>query len=173
MSVPTEADLNVSLEPHLLDTLSEVASLLPGELSIELRQTLERVRPGSQDASRAAATSSVYTGPLISYALLSRISQWTRGAHGQQALAEHGLEPSRYNMVSLLAGTRTSPERKFPAASAPPVDSASKELSDRRAVTALLNALLSIVGAGVAVWWAADTLRWKDEWVSRSNLAER
>lgn len=71
-------------------------------------------------------------------------------------------------MVSLLAGTRTSPDKRFPdvAPALSEAQNARKDLNDRRAVTALLNALLSIAGSGVAVWWAADKLRWRNEWVS-------
>ena len=74
-------------------------------------------------------------------------------------------------MVALLAGTRTSPERVFPPVDPSltlqndPLEIRRRELSDRRAVTALLNALLSIAGAGVATWWAADRLGWRNEWV--------
>ncbi|PSS31030.1 hypothetical protein PHLCEN_2v2443 [Hermanssonia centrifuga] len=72
-------------------------------------------------------------------------------------------------MVALLAGTRTSPERKFPSHAPLVTDGqaeAGRELNDRRAVTAVLNALLSIFGSGAATWWAAEKLYWKDEWCS-------
>lgn len=76
-------------------------------------------------------------------------------------------------MIALLAGTRTSPERKFPAGSpvtrldgrALSIEDVKRNLDDRRAVTAVLNALLSILGSGAATWWAAERLAWKDEWV--------
>ena len=72
-------------------------------------------------------------------------------------------------MLALLAGTRTSPGRRFPAtdpgATPDPQAARRRELSDRRAVTALANALLSVGGAGVATWWAADRLHWRNEWV--------
>lgn len=70
-------------------------------------------------------------------------------------------------MVALLAGTRTSPEKSFPHMPVKPEASeeARRELNDRRAVTAVLNALLSVIGSGVATWWAADKLGWKQEWV--------
>lgn len=71
-------------------------------------------------------------------------------------------------MLALLAGTTTSPERKYPSVPPPSLDrqaSRRRELGDRRAVSAVLNALLSIAGAGVATWWAAGRLAWRDEWV--------
>ncbi len=72
-------------------------------------------------------------------------------------------------MVALLAGTRTSPERKFPSmpVSTGEGDEAARkrELGDRRAVTAVFNVLLSILGSGLATWWAAGRLAWRDEWV--------
>jgi len=71
-------------------------------------------------------------------------------------------------MVSLLAGTRTSPEKNFPKSgmtdTVDPEQEAERDRNDRRAISALLNALLSIIGSGVAVWWAADRLHWKAEW---------
>ena len=69
-------------------------------------------------------------------------------------------------MVALLAGTKTSPERKFP--DVPRVsqdDESQRARNDRRAIVALLNALLSVIGSGVATWWAAQHLSWENEWV--------
>jgi len=66
-------------------------------------------------------------------------------------------------MIALLAGTTTSPERKFPAYIPPdPHADQKREYQDRKAVTALLNALLSIIGSGAATWWAAEG--WRPEW---------
>lgn len=77
-------------------------------------------------------------------------------------------------MIALLAGTQTSPERKFPAYVARSDDADGRfSYSDRRAVTNVLNALLSIGGAGAATWWAAGRLAWKDQWVCSHVSVDR
>jgi hypothetical protein len=70
-------------------------------------------------------------------------------------------------MVALLAGARTSPDKKFPALPRVPTRSegAAREISDRRAIVAVLNAILSVICTGAAVWWAAQRTGWRDEWV--------
>lgn len=160
----TKSDINVSLEPHLIEQLQPLLPILPQKLHGELASVLSN--------SDAGSSSEAETLRVIPYSLVFSISIWTRSTSGQSAL--EGLSPSlhstAYTMVSLLAGTRTSPERKFPehsmTAVVDPEQEARRNRSDRRAVTALLNALLSILGSGVATWWAADRLHWKDEWVS-------
>jgi hypothetical protein len=70
-------------------------------------------------------------------------------------------------MIALLAGSVTSPERKFPAYTPDksPEEAAALKKAERQAITSLLNALLSIVGSGFAAWWAAGKTGWKNEWV--------
>lgn len=151
---PTDRDLNISLEPHLADTLRPLLLLLPPELASQLTPV---VLPSE--------------GPLpntISYSLLGTISAWARSPNGEESLAAHDppLRPADYSMIALLAGTRTSPERRFPAHVARGDDAEGrKAYSDRRAVTDVFNALLSIGSSGAATWWAAGRLAWKDEWV--------
>ncbi|KAI0731288.1 hypothetical protein C8Q76DRAFT_599139, partial [Earliella scabrosa] len=149
--------LNVSLEDHLVDALRPLRALLPEALAAELSHVLDNAS----------------TPPTIPYALLTAISHWSRSSPGQRALASHAppLRVQDYSIVALLAGTRTSPERKFPRTSTPNhlLDLSSqsaqrRELGDRRAVTAVLNALLSVLGSGFATWWAADRLAWRNEW---------
>ncbi|KAI0766569.1 hypothetical protein BD413DRAFT_446378, partial [Trametes elegans] len=141
------ARLAVSFEDHLADALRPLRPLLPDPVSGQFR--------------------------TIPYALLSSISKWTRTPEGAQALARHDppLHAADYTMVALLAGTRTEPDRRFPDLPVPHAGSSAdaysttrRDASDRRAVTAVLNALLSIAGAGLATWWAADRLAWKNEW---------
>ncbi|KAH8093305.1 hypothetical protein BXZ70DRAFT_909270 [Cristinia sonorae] len=150
-------NLNVSLETHLAELLQPLLPVLPKPLHDDLAAVLQR------STSRA-------TPPTVPYSLLSSISTWTRSPSGQSILSgvSPPLQPSAYTMVSLLAGTRTSPERKFPdkdiVAAVDPEQEAQRDRSDRRAIAALLNALLSIIGSGVATWWAADRLGWKPEW---------
>ncbi|KAL4246240.1 hypothetical protein ABKN59_009231 [Abortiporus biennis] len=158
--------LTISLEPHLVTTLRPLTSLLPDELALQLRDFLARINP---ETEQEKSTSHVF--PTVPYDLLHKISIWTRSDVGKAALESHNppLDPHSYSMIALLAGTRTSPERKFPlslSASQDQEAEAKREKSDRRAVTALLNALLSILGSGFATWWAAERLFWKDEWVS-------
>ncbi|KAI0825853.1 hypothetical protein BC629DRAFT_1275981 [Irpex lacteus] len=161
------AELNVSLEPHLAEALAPLQELLPESYRSQLRAALSHGISKPQEADSLAQSDAM---PVISYALLSSISTWTRSAEGLAALQGHSppLQPSDYSMIALLAGTRTAPDRKFPAEFAPlarndePVHRS--EMDDRRAITALLNALLSILGSGAATWWAADRLRWQNEW---------
>lgn len=146
--------LDISLEPHLDDRLRPLVPLLPEPLASQLRPLL-------QDS---------LSSRTIPYELLSSISQWARSETGEFALQAHAppLRPQDYAMISLLAGTRSSPDRSLPAPlkdRSDPQYLRRRELSDRRAITALVNALLSIGGAGAATWWAADRLAWKDEWV--------
>lgn len=172
-TMSTASDVNISLEPHLAETLEPLVSILPDNLCTELSAVLGAASPSSRSPPATTPPPSprnaAYSRPLIRHSLLSAISTWTRTAEGRAALAAHEppLEPNSYAMVALLAGTRTSPEKKFPdvPVTIPGAD-ARKELNDRRAVTAVLNALLSIFGAGAATWWAAGRLGWRDEWVS-------
>ncbi|CCM05402.1 uncharacterized protein FIBRA_07618 [Fibroporia radiculosa] len=158
MSAPTTRStesLDISLEPHLLDTLRPLSSVLPPELAARLQ-------------SYIAEESRLSTFPAVPYALLSSISAWSRSSEGERALRAHvpALQQSDYTMIALLAGTRTSPGRKFPPmpVSSSQSEDARRKVNDRRAITAILNALLSIIGSGVATWWAAGRLDWKDEW---------
>ncbi|KAI0644174.1 hypothetical protein C8Q79DRAFT_873152, partial [Trametes meyenii] len=169
--------LTVSLEEHLADALRPLLPLLPEALSADLNRALNAPHSDpNSDVSPGPPSSSGSSSPppavrTIPYQLLSTISKWSRTPAGAQVLASHEppLAAQDYAMVALLAGTRTSPDRKFPSAPSgtnadTPAAAQKRELSDRRAVTAVLNALLSIGGAGVATFWAAGRLAWKDEW---------
>lgn len=70
-------------------------------------------------------------------------------------------------MIALLAGSMTSPERKFPDYVPPkePEVLEAERLKERKTITALVNSLLSIVGAGFATYWAAAMTGWRNEWV--------
>ncbi|KAF7308698.1 hypothetical protein HMN09_00719300 [Mycena chlorophos] len=143
--------LNISLEVHLQDILTPLLPILPPQLANDLA-------PYVQNPSTAPAT--------IPYALLLSISQWSRSTDGAAALEAGSLEAQSYTMISLLAGTTTSPERKFPGYVPPedPEEVAAARKAERKAITTLLNALLSIFGCGFAAWWAADKTGWKHEW---------
>ncbi|KAI0060980.1 hypothetical protein BV25DRAFT_1870951 [Artomyces pyxidatus] len=154
------SDLHVSLEPHLVDTLRSLRPLLPHELSVQLA-------PFVADAYDATDAPSPST-PSIPYTLLLSISKWSRTPEGTAALAAQtpARDPGAYAMVALLAGARTSPNRKFPPhmPRADPGLEAQRDISDRRAIVAVLNAFLSVGCAGAATWWAARHTGWKDEW---------
>ncbi|KAI0820361.1 hypothetical protein BC628DRAFT_1413163 [Trametes gibbosa] len=166
------ATLAVSLEDHLLHALRPLPPLLPSPLAAQLDSALRpsaSVPPSAESAvGSEAARRSLRTIP---YDLLAAISKWARSSAGKQALTSHEppLLPADYTMVALLAGTRTSPDRKFPSVPMPGTASdtqaaSRRELSDRRAVTAVINALLTIGGSAAAAFYASGRLAWRDEW---------
>ncbi|KAI0350671.1 hypothetical protein OH77DRAFT_1430663 [Trametes cingulata] len=167
--------LTVSLEKHLADTLRPLLPLLPEQLAAQLNSVLDaasHISPTQLTHTPAPAQAASFPVRTIPYDLLAAISKWSRTVEGERALARHEppLRAQDYSIVALLAGTRTSPDRSFPPAptSGTAADSQAahrRELGDRRAVTAVLNALLSIGGAALATFWAAGRLAWKDEWV--------
>ncbi|KAG6910233.1 hypothetical protein DXG01_012368 [Tephrocybe rancida] len=151
---PTD-DLNISLESHLVDSLRYLQAVLSKDLADTLSSYITSSPPPT----------------TIPYSVLRSVSQWAQTT-GREALRLHSppLDPHAYTMIALLAGTVTSPERNF-GTYVPPQDPEELEAAksaERKSITALLNALLSILGSGFAVWWAADKLRWKNEWVRRT-----
>lgn len=148
MSDSTTTTTTISLPPHLVSTLEAVLDILPEELRIALSIPLkEQVE--------------------ISYSTLLNISQWSRTAEARKEISKKQLDANDYTMISLLAGTITSPLSKLPQYIPPPdpSETAKKDLSDRRAIIALVNSLFSIAGAGYAGWWASQHAGWRDEWV--------
>ncbi|KAJ7281930.1 hypothetical protein C8J57DRAFT_1056468 [Mycena rebaudengoi] len=141
--------LNISLEPHLIAALAPLSPLLPSELASQLAPYISEPRPST-----------------IPYPVLQALSQWSRTPAGRDALDSVSLEQQSYSMIALLAGSVTSPERKFPAYTPDksPEEAAALKKAERQAITSLLNALLSIVGSGFAAWWAAGKTGWKNEW---------
>lgn len=147
--------LNVSLEPHLVSTLKSVRNVLPDELKAEL---------------------SIYVAQppkaIIPHRLLQRVSEWTRTDVGMKKLRSKSLKSEDYGMISLLAGTTTSPEKNF-GEYAPPAEPevvAANRARERKAITALVNSVFSVIGAGFAAWWGADKTGWKNEYVRRLCL---
>jgi len=138
--------LTVSLEPHLVDALTPLLPLLPLNLSNELSQQLNK--------------------PEIRYGLVAEISRWCRSDEGGAALQVRNMHPTSYSTVSLLAGTTTSPSSRLPppTAAESPEQKSLREWNDRKALTAVLNGLLSVGCSGGAAWWAADKSGWRDEW---------
>ena len=161
-SMDMNHELNISLGPHLQETLGHVSILLPEPLSDQLQPYLN-VQNSLQTVK-----------PTIPYSLLQSISRWSRTAPGLATLksCEPALSPHDYTMIALLAGSTTSPERKFPAYIPPdPHAERKREHKDRKAITAVLNALLSVIGSGAATWWAADRTGWRPEWVRAPYFA--
>lgn len=144
--------LNISLEDHLVDTLRPLQQRLPDDLAQELAPYLSTSPPSA-----------------IPYNLLFSISRWTRSDIGLDALHTQTppLDPQSYSMVSLLAGSITSPERFFGSYTSPrdPAEVQAEKNRERKSITALLNAILSIVGSAFATWWAAEKIGWRNEWV--------
>jgi TMEM199 family protein len=147
--LPMADDLNISLTDNLYAHLQPLPAWVAPSLANQLSPFLTTPSP-----------------PTIPYSILSSISRWSRSSSFPPS-----LESKDYTMVTLLAGTTTSPERHFPAY-IPKVDveEARRARDDRKAITALLNGLLSIGGAGVATWWIAEGRGWKDEWVGVLNI---
>ncbi|KAJ8469817.1 hypothetical protein ONZ45_g16762 [Pleurotus djamor] len=69
-------------------------------------------------------------------------------------------------MISLLAGTTTSPDKKFPAYTPPedPLLGALRQKRERKAITTVINGVVSVLGTGIGVWWISDKTGFKDEW---------
>lgn len=176
MSAHTQSPVLVSLPSHLYSTLLPLVPILPSSLSSKLdsilseREYIERRSASLEQLPQDDTEDAANAQHTIPYSLLQSISAWTRSADGSEALTRAGLVPSSYGIVSLLAGTQTQMRGPPPITSSSVTFSTTAEVGlgkeDRRAIVALMNALLSIVGSGVAGWWAAGGLRWQDEWVS-------
>lgn len=150
-STPTLERLNLSLEPHLVDALRPISPIISSELAESLRPYVSSTPPAT-----------------IPYSIVASISQWARTT-GRETLSSQSppLDPQTYSMISLLAGTTTSPERKYGEYTPvkEPEELEAEKMRERKTITALVNALLSVLGSGFAAWWAADKTGWKDEWV--------
>jgi len=152
--------LNVSLEPHLREALAALLQVLPEETSHQL-------------ASCLLSETNAIVGPLIPYELILNISRWCQTTDGMAALraCSPPLDSQSYTMVSLLAGTRTSPEKHFPPYTAKdPEEDQRLQTRDRKAIATLVNAVLSVVGTGVATWWASEYTRMQLEWVCELSI---
>ena len=149
--------LNVSLEPHLRDVLAALLHVLPEETSQQLAPCL-------------SSETSTTVVQVIPYELILKISRWCRTADGRAALqaCSPPLDPQSYTMISLLAGTRTSPEKHFPPYAAKDPEEDQRLLTkDRKAIATLVNAVLSVITTGVATWWASGHTGMRLEWVCR------
>ena len=149
--------LNVSLEPHLQDALASIQDLTPPKLADDLAPYLASERDPT-------------TVGVIPYTILQKVSRWSQTSEGTKILqgCSPQLDPQSYTMISLLAGTRTSPEKHFPPyIPSDPLEERRRAIDDRKAISTVMNAILSVVGTGAATWWASDRTGLKLEWVSR------
>ncbi|KAF8557776.1 hypothetical protein OG21DRAFT_1456936 [Imleria badia] len=154
------ATLNVSLEPHLRDALVVLLRILPEETSQQL-------------TSRLSSEEKTAVVPVIPYELILKISRWCQTTNGKAALqaCSPPLDPQSYMMVSLLAGTRTSPEKHFPPyAAKDPEEDQRLQTKNKKAIATLVNAVLSVVGTGVATWFASEHTRMRLEWRALSAV---
>ncbi|KAF8920776.1 hypothetical protein CPB85DRAFT_1428824 [Mucidula mucida] len=142
MASVTAPNVNISFEPHLADILVPLRSVLPGELA------------GQLDAHHPLRVPSVDI-PMGS------IPDRLVGMKGSPL-----LDPKDYSMIALLAGTVTSPERKFGSYQPPPDPEviAAQNNEERKQITTLVNALLSVGGSAFAALWASQHTGWKYEW---------
>jgi len=161
---------NVSFTHDLADRLEPLKRILPPNLAT----LIPSLPPSRSPPTTAAPLDPVTTSALtVPYSLLHSISKWTRTEEGAVALSANSLNPRSYEMVSLLAGSITSPERKFPphkTGNNDPLADARREINDRKAVVTLINALLSIGGSGAATWYATGVVGWRNEWVRIHSL---
>jgi len=162
--------MNVSFTHDLADRLEPLKRILPPHLAVPIPS----LPPSPSPPTTAAPSNSVTTStPIVPYSLLYSISKWTRTEEGAVALSANSLNPRSYEMVSLLAGSITSPERRFPphkTENNDPLADARREINDRKAVVTLINALLSIGGSGAAIWYATGVAGWRNEWVRIHSL---
>jgi len=138
----------VSLPQHLRSKLEPLPDILTEDLRLRLSPYL------AESISE------------IPHSILSDISKWARTEEARSQLRARHLEPSDYSIISLLAGTITSPSSKLPPY-IPPEDAAQvakRTTNDRQAITTIMNALLSIGGSGYAGWWSSGRTGWRDEW---------
>lgn len=154
-------DLNVALEEGALKRLQTIQDVFPPGLADKMKGILARTDSSS---SPPAAQ------PTVPYSLLLAISRWARTDAGRESLLVHQppQDPREFDMITLLAGSTTSPEKHFPMPAggwAEEERARKRETNDRRAVTNVINAMLSIGGCGIATWYAAGATGWQNEWV--------
>ncbi|KAJ4498922.1 hypothetical protein C8R41DRAFT_755987 [Lentinula lateritia] len=146
----SEHSVNVSLETHLVSALEPLLFITDASLSIRLAQHLSDPRG------------------IIPYDILLSVSRWSRSATGSSALraCSPPLDPNSYTMIALLAGTTTSPERKFGPYQPPqePERLVAQEKRERKAITTIINGVLSIIGSGAAAWIGSERTNWRQEW---------
>lgn len=164
-----DVDANLSFTHDLADRLQPLKHILPPHLAAPIPSLPPASSPPTTTAPDPVTTPTL----TVPHSLLYSISKWTRTEEGTAALSANSLNPRSYEMVSLLAGLTTSPERNFPphkTETNDPLADARREINDRKAVVTLINALLSIGGSGAATWYATGVAGWRNEWVRIHSL---
>ncbi|KAF5352889.1 hypothetical protein D9757_012092 [Collybiopsis confluens] len=145
----SQSNVNVSLERHLRHSLEPVIALIDDRaLSSQVAQHLQT--------------------ESIPYSVLHAVSRWSRSPAGSSALGSCSppLDPNAYSIIALLAGTTSSPEGKFGQYIPPdePEKIALAKKNERKAITAIVNGVLSVFGSGAAAWIGSERTNWKQEW---------
>ncbi|KAJ3720948.1 hypothetical protein C8R42DRAFT_581609 [Lentinula raphanica] len=142
------SNVNISLETHLISALKPLLPILDPALSTQLSQYLSKPTD------------------IIPYDLLLSVSRWSRSPEGSRVLRASSLDPKTYSMIALLAGTTTSPERKFGPYQPPqePEQAAAQKNRERKAITTIINGVLSVIGSGAAAWIGSERTSWRQEW---------
>ncbi|EJU03616.1 hypothetical protein DACRYDRAFT_93924 [Dacryopinax primogenitus] len=160
----------VSLPEHLRQTLLALLEVPPppiltDDLATQLRPYV--TPPGADPSLNLSPAPAPGAKPTIPNSLLSQVSKHVRSVRCRTALEANNLDPRDYEMIALLAGVRT-----ISSATADPPETADTSrqntakqwAEDRRALTAVVNGLFSIGGVGFAVWYAAGSAGWGEEW---------
>jgi len=143
-STSTSSSGTVSLPAHLRESLETVLSIVPNSLATSLRPHIDS------------------SSQIIPSSVLQQLAKWARSPEGLSALRTANLDPHDYSTIALFAGTRTTPNSSFSGSdlSAGTKSRKSGLRNDRKGVTALANAVFSVVGAGFAAYWAASNAGW-------------
>ncbi|OCF77191.1 hypothetical protein I204_01176 [Kwoniella mangroviensis CBS 8886] len=187
------------LPPHLIETIQE---LLKSDVDLpeELRDELDRATSNrndeydlagvSEDDSKdepadkdegdlAALTVKFKTSQrTIPLSAIEELSRWAGSHQGLKQLKKNGLDPSRYNTISLLAGTEIhippnelerlklaesgdKPNPYLPSYLSPSTSTSSsfgKEFRNlSKTISTVLNILFSIFGSSIAVYVVSTT----------------
>ncbi|KAJ3732030.1 hypothetical protein DFJ43DRAFT_328202 [Lentinula guzmanii] len=143
-------NVNVSLENHLISLLEPLIPITDSALSTQLAQYLSEPKD------------------IIPYDILLSVSRWSRSPAGSNVLraCSPPIDAHSYSMIALLAGTTTSPERKFGPYQPPqePEQLGAQKKRERKAITTMINGVLSVIGSGAAAWIGSERTNWRQEW---------
>ncbi|KAF5337509.1 hypothetical protein D9757_014715 [Collybiopsis confluens] len=119
-------------------------------LERHLRHSLEPVIALIDDRALSSQVAQHLQTESIPYSVLHAVSRWSRSPAGS----------------TLLAGTTSSPEGKFGQYIPPdePEKIALAKKNERKAITAIVNGVLSVFGSGAAAWIGSERTNWKQEW---------
>lgn len=142
-----------SFEPDLQETLRSLLPVLPPNKASSLKGYLIK---GKYE-----------TKPEVPYDFLRDISRWVQTNSDTNAFKEANLKAVDYSMIALLAGSMSSPRSTFPPMERKSSVGRETFSQSTKEITTLLNCAITVVGAGVAAWFASSRTGWGNEWVSR------